>query len=96
MALRGDNITALTMALTLRAPKGAVKNIARELALDYGDAAFEPEYAEHVPGVTNILSDLLSRRSDPARREDWRLPPLLLEVPRMRAPLRDSSFWRLM
>ena len=66
VALRGDNMTALTVALTLRAPKGPVKRIARILALGYSEAAFEPTFAEHVAGVSKILADLLSRRHDPA------------------------------
>ena len=95
VGLRGGNITALTMALTLKAPRGPVKKVARVFALDYADAAFEPEYAQHVPGVTNILADLLSRRYDPAHAAGWQLPPLLRDVPRVRVPVRDSNVWRL-
>ena len=65
LALKGDNITALTMALQLRAPPGPVKGIARELALDYAEASFEPSAATHVPGVANSIADVLSRRFDP-------------------------------
>ena len=95
VALRGDNMTALTMALTLRAPKGPVKRIARELALDYSEAAFEPMFAEHVAGVSHVLADLLSRRHDSAHQRGWQLPALLCDVARAPAPLRGASFWRL-
>ena len=95
MGFRGDNITALTMALTLKAPPGPVKQIAPELALDYADAAFEPEHAGHVPGISNILADLMSRRYDPAHAAGWQLPPILRDVPRVRVPIRDFTFWRL-
>ena len=81
IALKGDNITALTTGLTLRAPKGAVKHIARELALDFADAPFEPFIGEHIPGISNILADVLSRRCDPAHAADWQLPRELLHVP---------------
>ena len=73
-ALKGDNKTALNMALTLRGPPGAVKTIARELSFTYSSAAFEPKAATHIPGVANVVSDKLSRCYEPSQRLTWRLP----------------------
>ena len=53
MALKGDNITALTMELQLRAPPGPVKAIARDLALDYAGVLFEPCAATPSSGQLN-------------------------------------------
>ena len=44
LEVRADNITALTMVLTLKGSSPAVNQIARELALDLGDASISPGY----------------------------------------------------
>ena len=56
--------------------EGAVKMIARELALDHGEASFETLYATHVAGVSIVIADVLGRRYDPTRSK-WRLPLVL-------------------
>ena len=94
LSLKGDNITALTMALQLRAPPGPVKAIARELALDYADASFEPSAATHVPGVANSIADLLSRRFDPDA-PPWRVPTFLQSATEVHLPARSPSYYRL-
>ena len=94
-ALKGDNKTALNMALTLRGPPGAVKTIARELSFTYSSAAFEPKAATHIPGVANVVSDKLSRRYEPSQRLDWRLPSCLQHVPKEKLARRDASFWKV-
>ena len=94
-SIKGDNKTALNMALTLRGPPGPVKMIARELAFDYSSACFEPKAATHIPGVSNVVSDKLSRLYDPAQRHGWRLPTCLQHVPRERLDGRSSKFWKV-
>ena len=39
--------------------------IAREIALDIAHAEYAPHIAEHVAGVDNVISDMLSRRCAP-------------------------------
>ena len=92
-ALKGDNKTALNMALTLRGAAGPVKKIARELSFTYSQCSFEPRTATHIPGVANVVSDSLSRKSDPAHRADWQLPACLQHVPQENIAARSASFW---
>ena len=80
------------MAITLKAPRGPVKKVARELALDYAEAAFEPENAVHDASISDILADLLSRRYNQAHAAGWQLPPLLRHIPRVTMPVRDRKF----
>ena len=93
LAIKGDNKTALSVGLTLRAPAGPVNKLARELSFTYSSAAFEPRAATHVPGVTNVLSDSLSRKYDPSRAGSWRLPARLASVPEEKTAVRTAAFW---
>ena len=93
LSLKGDNKTALNMALTLRGPKGAVKKIARELSFTYSLCSFEPRTATHIPGIANVVSDSLSRKYDPAHRAGWQLPACLQHVPQENIAARSASFW---
>ena len=51
LEVRADNITALTMVMSLKGSSPAINRIARELALDLGDASFRPDVISHTPGV---------------------------------------------
>ena len=55
--------------------------ISRELALDLGDGSYAPAVVEHLPGAANDLTDMLSRRHDPAH-QPWSLPSALRGVAR--------------
>lgn len=52
--------------------------IAREFALDLGEAEFRPDMCEHVPGISNVTCDILSRRFDP--NKTFRLPSTLVHA----------------
>ena len=39
--------------------------IAREVAHDIADAVYAPHIVEHIPGVDNVVSDMLSRKFAP-------------------------------
>ena len=93
--IRSDNITALVMALRLKSPPGGAKRIAKELALDLTFATWIPLIVEHIPGISNALADILSRRRDPAHEETWRLPRVLERVPETRVPVRDATYYYL-
>ena len=52
------------MLIKMKADGVGTGLISRELALDIGEAVHEPNVGTHIPGVTNILADHLSRRED--------------------------------
>ena len=93
IALQGDNVTALVMALRMNAPAGGCKDIAKELALEFTYAAFVPMLVEHIFGTANELADTLSRRRDPARAGSWRIPPCLDDVAATVVPPRGASYY---
>ena len=66
--LRGDNIASLVLFSTLKTHSKQLSMIAREFALDLGTAAFRPEVVQHVPGISNVVADQLSRRYEPGRK----------------------------
>eukprot|EP00959_Pyramimonas_sp_CCMP1952_P363328 7608249-Pyramimonas_sp.AAC.1 len=56
------------MKLRSRAGAAGLGQIARELALDFGDCAYKPRVLEHLPGIANDTADELSRRAQPGHR----------------------------
>ena len=94
LEVRADNVTALTLVASLKASSPALARLARELALDLGDAAFRPDVVSHTPGVASSWADRLSRMNQPGCKEvdvPSALPPSL----KVAVSPRDSSFWRL-
>ena len=63
-AIRSDNVGALILLSKLKTTSARNAIIAREFALDLGDASFAPRIIEHIPGVTNVICDSLSRLLD--------------------------------
>ena len=92
LALRSDNIGALVLLSRLKTTSSRNALIAREFALDLGDASFKPDIAEHIPGFANKCCDALSRLCDPTFDNDT--PPLLANVRRVDLPPRERSWWR--
>ena len=70
-------------------------NIAKELALDLTYASWVPLIVEHIPGISNVLADRLSRRKDPAYADHWQLPPALDKVPQTTVPVRSEAYYFL-
>ena len=91
ITVKGDNMTALYAVLKLKAPAGNGRFIARELSTLFTDAHFEPDAVEHVPGISNVTADALSRRYDPAKT--WSVPPLLVGIPETILPLRTPDYY---
>jgi hypothetical protein len=60
LQIKGDNVTALTLLLKFRPSGPEMAIIARELALRLAVLSFPPD-AIHVPGVSHIAADALSR-----------------------------------
>ena len=96
LMVRGDSVAMLTLLLKMR-PKADKVNlglIARELALDVAEGVFEPVVGVHLPGVANVLADVLSRRLDPRYKASWMLPKALVGVPHMEVPRRRHEYYR--
>ncbi|CAK0822776.1 unnamed protein product, partial [Prorocentrum cordatum] len=93
LAATSDSVSTLTVIMKLRSRAGAagLGQIARELALDFGDCAYKPRVLEHLPGIANDTADELSRRAQPGHR----LKALaVLSGATERHPLRGSTFWK--
>ena len=92
VAIRGDNVTMLTMIAKLKSRGGALSVIAREIALEVAAAAYRPFLVEHVPGVANGVADALSRKAQPGKV--WTLPAALSAAVRVEVPRRGRSWYR--
>ena len=53
LALRSDNVGALVLLSKLKTSSVRNAIVAREFALDLGNACFAPSLAEHIPGFSN-------------------------------------------
>ena len=94
MEVRSDNVAALTLITSMKASGRSINLIARELALTLGAGCWKPKLASHIPGISNILADWLSRRSAPGSSTTEKMPPQLVEARRVPAPLRDQNWWK--
>ena len=65
--------------------------VARDLALDSVLGMYSVGLASHIPGISNVLPDHLSRLWAP---EAHGFPSVLRNVPEVVAPPRDASFWK--
>ena len=95
LQIPGDNVTMLSLLVRLRPPTDSpgLGLIAREMALDIGEAVYAPDISEHLPGVANIVADSLSRKFE-VGVTNWTLPRFLLRVPESLVPCRDRSYYR--
>ena len=92
VAVRGDNITMLTMVLVYKGTSRSLNTIAREVALEVAASAFRPLVAEHIPGVANVTADALSRLAIPGGR--YSLPACLSGVCQAEVPVRPRAWYR--
>ena len=92
LRLRSDNISALTLFSQLKSHSRQLAIIAREFSLDLGAATFKPEIAQHLPGVSNVIADMLSRRYQPGKT--FQLHPSLLQAKAVIPPTRDRTWWK--
>ena len=89
LQLQSDNLAALTLASQLKA-SGARRRIAKELALIYAHAVFEPDIMERIPGVMNVTPDSLSRRFN---TPGWCPPASLQDAREVFPQKRNASWW---
>ena len=94
LRIRSDNIGALTVFSACKGAPGAMNAVAREYSLDAAEGSYEPVVVAHLPGVTNGISDALSRRNDPRYRDNCSPPALLKHAERVFPPARPLSWWK--
>jgi hypothetical protein len=92
ITVKADNIAALTMVASMKARRGPMSVVAREMALDVACGLYSPSIAEHLPGVVNEAADALSRRHQPGKT--FVLPFLLKKATERRPDNRNSDWWR--
>ena len=90
--IRADNIGSLTVLTTLKGGSKQLTLIAREYALDLGQAEWKPDVATHIPGISNVTCDGLSRLQDP--NKSMKIPSCLMNAKRMTPPTRDLMWWK--
>ena len=66
--------------------------MARELALDIGDGSYRPSIVTHIPGISNVIADALSRRFQEGR--SFILPIALEGVPEVHPPARSRGYYK--
>ena len=91
LRVRSDSISALVLALKLKTKGKGAGIIAREMALDIARACYSPVFAEHVPGVANVVCDALSRFDQPGKSAA--VPALLQDVRRSNVQPRDEAYF---
>ena len=87
-----DNIAALTLCAKLKSKSRTLGIIGREMALDIADAIYEPDIVQHIPGLTNLLADCLSRRFD--SNASFTLPTALKCAKEVHPERRAQGWWR--
>ena len=74
-------------------PGSSILNlVAREMALDIADFSYSPDFVEHVPGISNSVADVLSRKWQMGT--EFKLPDILKGSREDSAPKRGPDFWR--
>ena len=91
LQVKGDNIGALTAVLKLRAKDPMLNAIAREIALDIREGRYEVTLLQHIPGISNVLPDALSRQYSPDPKP---FPESLRGARHREVPSRGTDFWR--
>ena len=94
LTVNGDDILALTFVMALNAEGSGPGWIARELALAFGESSSAPRVSQHIPGIANVTSDILSRRLSSKRMLPWRLPQALEGIEETQPSLRDMTLDR--
>lgn len=93
LAIRNDNIGALVLLGQLETKSQRNSIIAREAALDIGISSFRPQIVEHIPGITNVTCDELSRLSQPGKTHNA-IPKILQGIPKKTISARDKTWWK--
>ena len=92
LSIRTDNMASLVMLTKMQPHSHQLGIVARELALDISDAVFCPEIVQHIPGISNVAADALSRKGDPHKKVA--VPSYLTESTKHVCSIRNKSWWR--
>ena len=92
LQIRSDNVGALVMLAKLKGGSKQLALIAREYALDLGQAQWKPDVITHIPGIANVTCDQLSRKWDPSKT--FQLPTCLKRAREVVPPTRNRSWWK--
>ena len=91
LQVKSDSISALYMVANMTSKGIGSKIIARELALSIAKCSFRPDFVTHIPGVTNLVADELSRQHEPGHT--FTLPAFVANALSCTAPARDIAFY---
>ena len=90
VAIRSHNLGALFMGAQMRSTASPV--ISKEVALLYGEGSFEPRVFQHLPGIANVVADVLSRMAEPGNVAE--LPDEVVGIAPVVVPVRTKSYYR--
>ena len=65
LTVKSDSVSALIMAVDLKSRGYGPNLIAKEMALDIAELCYRPDCMRHVPGLSNVGADSLSRLMQP-------------------------------
>ena len=88
--VRSDSLGALGATLRGSAKSPRLNVVIAEIMLDEAELSTRIEVLEHIPGVSNVWPDALSRLGAP---EPKQLPEALALVRRTPCPVRGADFW---
>ena len=94
LILRSDNVGVMFIYSAVKGRGEGMNLIAREYALDIRECSYEPDVIDDIPSITNIIADLLSRRTDPVYLKNESLPQFLSNAKHIAPQTRPPSWWR--
>lgn len=92
LQIRADNVGSLVVLTALKGGSKQLALIAREYALDLGQAQWRPDVVTHIPGISNVTCDVLSRKFDP--NKTFQLPSCLSSAVEVNPPDRSPDWWK--
>ena len=96
LTVRPDSVSGLTVVLKLKSTGEAPSLVARELAVDLSRTTYMPAVVEHIPGVANVVADVLSRYDAPTpgkASQEKHIPACLIGATLRACPPRPKSWW---
>ena len=94
LQIRGDSVTALTLALKLSSSSAKLNSLGAEIALELEIMDISDVVAAHSPGKLLVVADYLSRLHEPGA-DVAAVPPELTSAKRRTVQVRDASFFRV-
>ena len=89
--IKADNVAALRLAMKLGSKSSILNKVGMELALDQALDRYNLSVCQHIPGVSNVMPDALSRI---ASGQGYTVPAECKASAKIAEPKRDSNFWK--